>query len=133
MQSYYYVAIVTLLSGFLCFGMGLATARAHAKTGIAAPAMTGHPYLECCVRAHANTLEWMPIFLPALWLAAVFWSPVWAAALGAVWILARILYFVGYVSAPKKRFAGFLIQTLTVVTLSLGALGRIVYLIATGQ
>lgn len=131
MQSYYYVAIVTLLSGLLCFGMALTVARAHAKTGIHAPAMTGDPYLERCVRAHTNTLEWMPIFLPALWLFAVLCSPVWAAWLGGVWIVARIVYFAGYVSAAQKRAPGFLIQTIVVFTLSLGALGRIVQLLAT--
>ena len=37
-------------------------------SGIDAPAMTGHPEFERAVRAHANTLEWLPIFLPSLWL-----------------------------------------------------------------
>ena len=27
------------------------------------------------VRAHANTLEWLPIFLPSLWLCHIFWLP----------------------------------------------------------
>jgi glutathione S-transferase len=127
-QAYYSVAIVTLLAGLLCFGMALTVARAHGKTGILAPAMTGDPYLERCIRAHVNTLEWMPIFLPALWLFAVYWSPSWASALGAVWIIGRILYFRGYMSAPKGRFPGFFIQSVAVFSLSLGALGRIVYL-----
>ncbi len=133
MQSYYYVAIVTLLSGLLCFGMALTVARAHARTGILAPAMTGHPHLERCVRAHTNTLEWMPIFLPALWLCAVYWSPVWAAVLGALWIVGRIVYFVGYVTEPRKRAPGFFIQAVAVFVLSLGTLGRITYLLATHQ
>jgi uncharacterized membrane protein YecN with MAPEG domain len=124
------VAITTLLAGFLCFGMGIAVARAHAKTGILAPTMTGDPYLERCIRAHTNTLEWVPIFLPAMWLFAVYWSPLWAAVLGLVWIVGRIVYFVGYASAPQKRFPGFFIQSMAVIILSLGALGRIIYLMA---
>lgn len=129
-QAYYSVAIVTLVAGLLCFAMALTVARAHAKTGILAPTMTGDPYLERCIRAHTNTLEWIPIFLPALWMFAVFWSPTWASALGAVWVVGRILYFVGYIAAPEKRFPGFFTQSAAVFALSLGALGRIVYLIA---
>ena len=128
MQAYYPVAIITLIAGLVCFGMALTVARTHAKTGILAPAMTGDAYLERCIRAHINTLEWMPIFLPAMWLFAVYWSPIWASALGALWIVGRILYFLGYLAAPQKRFPGFFIQSTAVFTLSLGALGRIIYL-----
>ena len=130
MHAYYSVAITTLVAGLVCFGMALTVARAHAKTGILAPTMTGDAYLERCIRAHTNTLEWMPMFLPAMWLFAVYWSPVWAAAIGGVWIVGRILYFLGYVAAPQKRFPGFFIQSLAVFVLSLGALGRILYLMA---
>ena len=131
MQGFYSVAIVTLLAGLVYFGMALTVARAHSKTGILAPAMTGDAYLERCIRAHTNTLEWMPIFLPAMWLFAVYWSPMWASILGAAWIIGRIVYFKGYVAAPQKRYPGFLIQAMAAFALSLGALGRVVYLMAT--
>jgi glutathione S-transferase len=127
-KVYYSVAAITLLAGLLCFGMALTVARAHAKTGILAPVMTGNAYLERCIRGHVNTLEWIPIFLPALWIFAVYCSPMWASALGAVWIAGRLLYFVGYIAAPQKRFPGFFIQSAAVFVLSLGALGRIAYL-----
>lgn len=130
MQAYYSVAIITLLTGLVCLSMALTVARAHAKTGILAPTMTGNPYLERCIRAHTNTLEWIPLFLPALWLFAMYWSPLWASILGSVWIAGRILYFRGYVIAPEKRFPGFFLQSTAVFLLSFGALGRIVYLMA---
>lgn len=130
MQAYYWVAIVTLLAGLLCFGMALTVARAHSKSGILAPVMIGDARLERCIRAHVNTLEWTPIYLPALWLFAVYWSPKWAAIIGAVWILGRLLYFLGYVASPEKRFPGFFIQSIAVFVLSLGALGRVAYLMA---
>jgi glutathione S-transferase len=129
-QAYYSVAIITLLAGLVYFGMALTVARAHSKSGILAPAMTGDAHLERCIRAHTNTLEWMPIFLPSLWLFAIYWNPLWASILGAVWIIGRIVYFTGYVAAPQKRYPGFFIQSIAVFSLSLGALGRIVYLMA---
>ncbi len=131
MERYYYVALVTLLSGLTYFAMATRVARAHLKTGIMPPAMTGDPLLEQTVRAHTNTLEWMPIYLPALWLFAIYWSPTWAAAIGTVWIVGRIAYFVGYVAAPEKRFPGFFIQVAATAALALGAIGRIVYLMVT--
>ena len=131
MQAYYSVAIVTLLTGLTCFGMALQVARTRTKVGILAPAMTGDAKLERTIRAHLNTVEWTPIFLPALWLFAVYWNAAVAAALGLTWIAGRIIYFVGYVASPNRRFPGFFIQSLAVFALLLGALGRIVYLYMT--
>src|SRR5215469_4538496 len=128
MESYYGVALVTLLSGLICFSMAVIVSRTRVRTGVLPPRMSGDPSLERAVRAHANTLEWMPLYLPAMWLFAVYWSPLWAAILGAIWIAGRILYFFGYLAAPEKRFPGFFIQTSAVAVLVLGALGRIIYL-----
>ncbi len=133
MQSHAYVAIVSLLALLVYFWMSLQVARARAKCGIAAPAMTGDPVLERTIRAHYNTLEWLPLFLVPLWLFAIYWSDLWAAVIGLVWIVGRIVYQLGYVADPKKREAGFLIQALAVAVLLFGALGRLVYvLVITG-
>ena len=130
MQPHTYVAIVTLLAVLTYFWMGLQVAGARRKSGIAAPAMTGDPLLERTIRAHYNTLEWMPIFLPALWLFAIYWNDLVAAALGLVWIVGRILYQRGYASAAEKRGTGFLIQALAAAVLLFGGLGRLVYVVA---
>ncbi|MDO9223150.1 MAG: MAPEG family protein [Caulobacter sp.] len=134
MQSQAYVAIVTLLALLVYFWMGMGVAGARRKSGIAAPTMTGDPLLERAVRVQANTLEWLPIFLPSLWLFYVFWTPqdpagMIAAALGAVWIVGRILYALGYVKDPGKRELGFLIQTLAAAVLLFGALGKAVMIL----
>jgi uncharacterized membrane protein YecN with MAPEG domain len=130
-ERYYLVAIVTLVTGIVIFGMALTVARTHGKTGLLAPIMTGDPRLERAIRAHSNTLEWLPVFLPSMWLFAIYCNPTWAAALGALWLIGRIIYFVGYLSAPNKRFPGFFIQSLSAFALLLGALGRVIYLAAT--
>jgi glutathione S-transferase len=129
MQSHAYVAIVSLLALLVYFWMSLQVGRARAKSGIKAPAMTGDPVLERAIRAHYNTLEWLPLFLVPLWLFAIYWSDLVAAILGLIWIVGRILYQVGYVRDPSKRELGFLVQALAVAVLLFGSLGRIVYVV----
>lgn len=126
------VAVVTLLALLVYFWMGLQVGRARSKSGVAAPAMTGDPVLERTIRAHYNTLEWLPLFLAPLWLFAIYWRDDVAAVLGLIWIVGRILYQRGYVADPGKREVGFIIQALAVAVLLFGALGRIIFLMVTG-
>jgi glutathione S-transferase len=127
MQPHSYVALVTIAAILVYFWMSLQVGRARAKCGISAPAMTGDPILERTIRVHYNTLEWLPIFLVSLWLFAIYWIDWVAALLGVIWIVGRILYAVGYVSDPRKRELGFVVQALAVAVLLFGALGRIVW------
>ncbi|MGA0606004.1 MAPEG family protein [Phenylobacterium sp. VNQ135] len=133
MQSHAYVAIVTLLAVLTYLWMGLQVASARRKCGIQAPDMTGDPVLERTIRAHVNTLEWLPIFLPSLWLFAFYWSDLWAAVLGLVWIVGRVAYQIGYVRDPSKREAGFLVQALATAILLFGAMGRAIYVVVITQ
>ncbi|ADV15066.1 MAPEG family protein [Mesorhizobium sp. M7A.F.Ca.CA.001.09.2.1] len=87
MERYFSVAIVTLLCSLMIFGIALTVARTHKRTGVLAPTMTGDPLLERTIRANSNSIEWLPIFLPSMWLFAVYWSAPWAAALGLLWIM----------------------------------------------
>lgn len=131
MQTHGLVALVTLAAILVYFWMGLRVAGARRRSGIHAPSMTGDPVLERTIRVQANTLEWLPIFLPSLWLFAVYWNDPVAAAAGLVWIVGRILYAFGYVADPAKRGTGFLIQALACAVLVFGALGRVLYVLAT--
>ena len=125
MQSYGSVAIVTLLTLLVYFWMATQVARTRVRVGIRPPTMTGDPVLEQTIRAHTNTLEWLPIFLPSLWLFAIYWNATAAAVLGLIWIVGRVVYFLGYVAAPAKRQPGFFIQALAASALLLGALGPV--------
>ena len=131
MQPHSYVALVTVAALLVYVWMGIRVGQARAKCGIAAPAMSGDPILERHIRAHYNTLEWLPPFLAGLWLFAIYWNDLVAAAQGVVWIVGRILYALGYVADPKKREAGFLIQLAATAVLLFGAAGRIVWTLAT--
>ncbi len=133
MTEFRWTAIVTIVALLVYIWMGLQVASARGKSGIEAPAMTGHPTLERANRVHINTLEWLPLYLAGLWLFAAAWSnDKVAAGIGAVWIVGRLLYSTGYMADPAKRSTGFLIQALTVLVLLLGALGKLVYGLAVG-
>ncbi|MEO7026455.1 MAG: MAPEG family protein [Caulobacteraceae bacterium] len=135
MEHYKATAIVSLLALLLYVWMGLRVGQGRGKHGIDAPAMTGHPDFERLVRIQTNTLEWLPIFLVSLWLFALYWSPALsekvAAAVGLVWIIGRFLYMTGYTRAAGSRSTGFLVQMVATAVLLFGALGRIVWLVAT--
>ena len=76
-----------------------------------------------------DTAEWMPIFVPSLWLFAIYRGSSVAAVLGVVWVVGRIVYFLGYIADPTKRFPGFFIQALAVTAPAFGAFGRLIYLV----
>ena len=130
MPSHSLVALVTLAAILTYFWMGLRVPAARNKSGIQAPAMTGDPLLERTIRAHYNTLEWLPIFLPSMWLFAIYWNDRIAAAVGVIWIVGRHIYMVSYVKDPKTRSRGFGLQALATLLLFLIALiGAVINLI----
>jgi glutathione S-transferase len=82
------------------------------KTGLKAPATVGNAEFERTYRVQMNTLESMPVMLPMLWLATVYYGGPLPAALGFVWSFGRILYMIAYIKAPKRRAPGFGLQML---------------------
>ena len=115
-----YVTIVLALLEYVV--MGALVGRARAKYGIHAPAMTGHPAFERTNRVHVNTLENLIIFIPAVLLFASYVSVRWAAILGVVFVVARVVYAVGYLSAAEKRSIGAGITGIVDIVLVVGAL-----------
>ena len=131
MQNHIAPAIVTILALLLYFYMGLRVGQGRSKYDVPAPAITGNLDFERLFRVQANTLEWLPIFLPALWLFALYWNDLVAAGLGAVWIVGRYVYMTGYSKAAGSRSAGFGVQAIATAALLFGALGRLVWLAIT--
>jgi len=120
-------AIVTCLAIAFYFFTSIKVAKARVAFGVKVPAIVGNPDFERVFRVQMNTLEWMPIFLPSLWLFAIYISDPLAAALGVVWIAGRILYMIGYSEAAAKRGRGFATQAGAAMLLWLGALGAIAW------
>jgi glutathione S-transferase len=83
---YHFTALATLLAVLFYFFTCARVARARATYGVKLPAISGNPDFERVFRAQMNTLEWLPIFLPSLWLFAIYVSDQAAAVLCLVWI-----------------------------------------------
>src|SRR4051812_35570167 len=86
---FHFTALVTCLAMLFYFYTSLRVGKARATFGIKAPAISGNPDFERMFRVQMNTLEWMPIFLPSLWLFAFYIGDGIAAAIGVVWIAGR--------------------------------------------
>jgi glutathione S-transferase len=124
---FHLTAFVTCLAISLYFFTSIRVSKARQAFGIKAPAVSGNSDFERVFRVQMNTLEWLPIFLPSLWLFAIYISDPIAAAIGLAWIAGRILYMTGYSQAANKRGRGFGIQAMAAGLLWLGALGAIVW------
>ncbi len=120
-----YTAIVTILSVLLYLYIGTRVSAARRQFGVKLPAVSGHPDFERVFRAHMNTLEWMPIYLPLLWLCAVYLNDIAAAAVGIVWIIGRAMYSAGYAAAVEKRSSGFFVQAMACLVLLIGGIAGI--------
>jgi glutathione S-transferase len=129
---YHFTALVTCLTiAFYVFASTMVS-RARTAYGVKLPATSGHPDFDRVQRVHMNTLEWLPIFLPSLWLFAIYIGDLAAGLLGLVWIVGRILYLIGYTKAVEQRGPGFAIQGLACVVLWAGSLGAIVWRMVQG-
>jgi glutathione S-transferase len=116
------VAIVSVLALLQYIAFGTAVARARGRYGVHAPAVTGHEVFERYFRVQQNTLELLVVLLPSLWLFATYADATWAAVLGAVYLVGRLLYFRGYVRDPARRELGFALSLGPVLVLLVGAL-----------
>jgi uncharacterized membrane protein YecN with MAPEG domain len=114
-------ACYTLLTSVLMLGTGFLVAKGRARYGIAAPATTGNPDFERLFRVQMNTMEQSLIFLPVLWVDHLYGTPSVLAVAGAIWLVGRVLYAVGYMQAAPKRSAGFGIAALGFVVLLVDA------------
>ncbi len=129
----HYVELVAILAVIQFIAFGALTGRARARAGLKAPAVTGDEGFERLYRVQMNTLEVLVVFLPALFLAARYWSPVFVAATGAVYLVGRLLYWRAYVADPARRGPGFALSMLPTLVLAIAALVGILRAIATGM
>lgn len=107
MHHYVYATFATIAAIFLSSGLFIFVGAVRGKTKIDSPAMTGHVDLEKALRIQYNTMEQFILFVPALWMYAVYVNDLWAGIFGLVWILGRLLYANMYFANPKSRSIAF--------------------------
>jgi glutathione S-transferase len=122
MGAYHELELVTLLALLEYSVLGVMVGRARGTYGVEAPATTGNPDFERIFRVHVNTLESLIVFVPAVWIFSLTVSYHFGVALGLLFVIARILYAQGYISAAAKRGPGALASAVINAILVLGSL-----------
>ena len=108
---------VTLLAILIAIGFAILVARTRRATGIEPPAMGGNPRLDRALRVQGNTVEGFIVFVPALWLATLYFHGWIPPLIGLIWCAGRITFAVGYMAAAEKRHIGFAISIFSVLAL----------------
>ncbi len=127
-MNWVHLVIGLALLQFYVFCMAVGRARGTYK--VPAPATTGHEVFERYFRVQMNTMELLIVLIPSLLLFASYVSPSWAAALGAVYLVGRIVYFRSYVREPGSRSWGYgLSAAPTLALLAGGLIGIIVAMV----
>jgi len=96
--------------------------RARGKYQIKAPAVSGNELFERVYRVQMNTIENVLLFIPAMWIYALYLGDLGAASTGFIWLVGLIWYAVAYTTNPAKRGIGFMISMFAVIGAWLGAL-----------
>jgi len=117
-----WVAVVVLLAVIEYLWFGILVGKVRERYSLPAPAITGNEMFERYFRVQQNTLELLPLFIPAIYVFARYLSPFWAAGIGAVFLLGRAVYAAGYIKDPKQRSVGFGLSALPILILLAGGL-----------
>jgi glutathione S-transferase len=128
-----HTALVTILMLMLYFWTSMRVGKARSVHGVKAPATEGPEAFNLVFRANVNTLEQLVLTLPAMWLFAAYGpknGDIWAALVGVVWMVGRVLYVTSYSKAADKRGMGFMVGFIATAVALAGALVSIGWYIA---
>jgi len=106
MEGFHELSLVTLLALLEYSILGVMVGRARQTYGVEPPATTGNPDFERYFRVHVNTLEALIVFIPAVWIFSLAVNYHLGVLLGLLFVIARIVYAAGYLSAASKRSTG---------------------------
>ncbi|XP_055338547.1 microsomal glutathione S-transferase 2-like [Paramacrobiotus metropolitanus] len=116
-ETLYLVGLVTVAAVIHLISMSIRVGSARHKYKVVPPKIDGPAPFNLVYRAHQNSVENFPIFLGALWTAAIFFHQIPAAIFGVFYIVAREIYFLGYSSKAERRGLGFALSFLSLLGL----------------
>lgn len=116
------LTIISMLALIQIIAFTMLVGRARGMYDVKAPAVTGNEMFERYYRVHYNTLEQIVLFLPGLWAFGYFIGQYWAAGLGLIYLVGRVIYAVTYIRDPGTRAFGTLLSILPTWILVLGGL-----------
>ena len=115
-----YVYLVTMLMLVEYLVIGYLVSRARSTYKVVAPAVTGNEAFERHFRVQQNTIEQLIVVLPSMWIFGLTLSPLWAALLGFVFMVARGFYAYGYIKTGGGRHHGFMFGLYATIALLVG-------------
>jgi len=118
----YYVALVVVLAIMQFLFFAAMVGKARGIYSISAPATTGNEMFERFYRVQQNTLEQLIIFIPSIYLFALYIHAAAAAGIGMFFILGRAVYYKSYINDPGTRGPGMILGFVACLVLMLGAL-----------
>jgi glutathione S-transferase len=127
MMTYQLTALITLAMVAHYMWTAILVGGARREHKVKAPETTGPDDFNRVYRAHVNSLEQLVAMLPVLWIFAATVGDRWAALLGLIWLIGRILYVISYKNAANKRGTGFMIGFIALAAGLLGSDGMILW------
>ena len=110
--------LITALAVLLFIWLAVRVGMARGKYKIQPPITDGPEEFVRIFRVQQNTLEQMVAFLPSLWLFATFMPyPIFVGLFGGLWLVARLIYAIGYSKHANKRLPGFALSMLATLLL----------------
>lgn len=103
---------------FFLFAVG----KARSTYKVTAPATTGNEVFERYFRVQMNTLELLVMFVPSILIFSQYFGSYLAAALGAIYLIGRLVYFTSYVKDPKSRSIGYGLSATPILIMIAGAI-----------
>ena len=130
MDTWAWGSLITVLAAVEVLVLGFLVGRGRATYAVPAPAMSGHPAWERLNRAHQNSLEQLVLFVPLFTAYFLHVGMQTGIAVGIVFLIARILYAVGYIRDAKRRELGAWLTAAVQVWLAIGAIVGLVVKLA---
>ncbi|ESP04391.1 hypothetical protein LOTGIDRAFT_237360 [Lottia gigantea] len=99
--------MVSILASYQIVTFAQRVSNVRNKVKLPFPQTTGNVAFERAFRAHQNSLEFIPVVMPSLWVSSIFFHPIPSSMVGLVYLYSRQKYFNGYSRSVEERLPGF--------------------------